>query len=65
MINAENVAVNRPAVEAGLAMFKAGGNFADGVIAFEGYLQGAEAFVSFDKAAIKRLTAQGKEARLL
>lgn len=30
-----NVEVNRPAVEAGLAVLEAGGDFADGVIAHE------------------------------
>ena len=30
-----NVEVNRPAIEAGLAVLEAGGNFADGVIAHE------------------------------
>ena len=32
--------VDRPAVDAGLALFKAGGDFADGVIAFEGHRLG-------------------------
>src|ERR1019366_2174973 len=36
LINAANVVVNRPAAEAGLAHLEAGGDFADGVTAFEG-----------------------------
>ena len=60
-----NVAMNRPAVEAGLRVLDAGGDFADGVIAFEGHWLGAEAFVSFDKKAVSLLTAQGLSARLL
>ena len=44
-----NVAMNRPAVEAGLAVFEAGGDFADGVIAYEGRWFGGETFMSFDK----------------
>lgn len=56
---------NRPAVEAGLAMLEAGGDFADGVIAYEGLWLGAERFVSFDRAAVDRLRAQGIEAALL
>ncbi len=60
-----NVAVNRPAVEAGLAVLEAGGDFADGVIAFEGSWLGGETFVSFDKQAVAVLTAQGQAARLL
>ena len=62
---AENVKTNRPAVEAGLATLDAGGDFADGVIAYEGKWLGAEAFVSFDKKAVEMLTAQGVSARLL
>jgi predicted nucleic-acid-binding protein len=60
-----NVAVNRPAADAGLAMLDSGGDFADGVIAFEGERLGAEMFLSFDKKAVKRLAAVGEPARLL
>ncbi len=60
-----NVEVNRPAVEAGLSALEAGGDFADGVIAYEGYWLGGENFVSFDKKAVAFLTAQGQSARLL
>jgi len=65
LVNGENVVVNRPAVEAGLALLDAGGDFADGVIAYEGNWLGAEVFVSFDKKAVKLLAAQGESARLL
>jgi predicted nucleic-acid-binding protein len=47
LINGANVAVNRPAVEAGLALLDAGGDFADGVIAYEGNWLGADAFCLF------------------
>lgn len=60
-----NVVADRPAAEAGLAMLQAGGDFADGVIAFAGNALGGEAFVSFDKDAVRRLQAQGQSARLL
>jgi predicted nucleic-acid-binding protein len=60
-----NVVLNRPAAEAGLALLDAGGDFADGVIAYEGNWLGAETFVSFDKKAVKLMDAQGKPARLL
>lgn len=60
-----NVEVNRPAVEAGLSLLEAGGDFADGVIAFEGGWLGGETFVSFDKEAVALLTAQGQSAQLL
>jgi len=65
LINGANVVVNRPAAEAGLALLDAGGDFADGVIAYEGSWLGADAFVSFDKKAVKRIEAQGGSARLL
>jgi predicted nucleic-acid-binding protein len=60
-----NVQVNRPAVEAGLAILEAGGDFADGVIAFEGRWLGGDTFVSFDKKAVALLAAQGLKTDLL
>lgn len=65
LLAAANVEVNRPAVEAGLSMLEAGGDFADGVIAFEGKWLGAETFVSFDKKAVALLEALGQSGRLL
>jgi len=47
----EKVVLDRAAVEAGLKAMEAGADFADGVIAFEGYWLGGETFVSFDKKA--------------
>lgn len=60
-----NVEVNRPAVEAGLVVLEAGGDFADGVIAYEGAWLGGETFVSFDRKAVSLLAARGHAARLL
>ncbi|MDR3490045.1 MAG: type II toxin-antitoxin system VapC family toxin [Bradyrhizobium sp.] len=65
LMNGANVVVNRPAAEAGLALLEAGGDFADGVIAFEGNWLGADTFVSFDKRAVKLMEAQGGSAGLL
>ena len=65
LINGANVVVNRPAAEAGLAVLEAGGEFADGVIAYEGSWLGADSFVSFDKKAAKLMDALGVSARLL
>ena len=65
LLAAANVKMNRPAVEAGLSVLDAGGDFADGVIAYEGHWLGGETFVSFDKTAVALLTAQGQSARLL
>jgi predicted nucleic-acid-binding protein len=65
LIDSAKVVVNRPAAEAGLAVLEAGGDFADGAIAYEGSWLGAEKFVSFDRKAVKLIAAQGKSARLL
>ena len=64
-LNGANVVVNRRVAEAGLTMLDAGGDFADGVIAYEGNWLGAEAFVSFDKNAVKLLQEKGLSAELL
>jgi hypothetical protein len=47
------------------AALDAGGDFADGVIAYEGKWLGGETFVSFDKKAVALLTDQGHSARML
>jgi len=65
LINAANVNVNRQAVETGLAVFDAGGDFADGVIAFEGQWLGAKEFVSFDRKAVSIIQRIGHVARKL
>ena len=65
LLAAASVQVNRPAVEAGLSMLEANGDFADGVLAYEGNWLGGETFVSFDKQAVALLTAHGQSARLL
>lgn len=65
LLAAANVEVNRPAVEAGLSVLEAGGDFADGAIAYEGNWLGGETFVSFDKKAVTLLKAAGQSARLL
>ena len=65
LMNGVNVVVNRPATEAGLALLEAGGDFADGAIAYEGSWLGADTFISFDKKAVKLMEAQGETVRLL
>ena len=65
LLDGANIAVNRPAAEAGLAVLETGGDFADGVIAYEGSWLGADTFVSFDKKAVSLIEAQGRSARLL
>jgi predicted nucleic-acid-binding protein len=65
MLAAENTITNRPAAQAGLAALDDGGDFADGVIAFEGSALGGAEFVSFDRGAVMMLKNQGRAARLL
>ena len=65
LLDAGKVMMNRPAVEAGLAMLEAGGDFADGVIAHEGQWLGGERFFSFDKEAVTLLTKIGQPATLV
>jgi predicted nucleic-acid-binding protein len=48
-----------------LPVLDAGGDFADGVIAYEGAWLGGETFVSFGKQAVTHLSRQGEAARLL
>jgi predicted nucleic-acid-binding protein len=64
LLDAGNVTVNRPAVDAGMAIFNAGGDFADGLIHFEGSWLGGETFVSFDKKAVYLITQQGGQAMM-
>ncbi|HRK67425.1 MAG TPA: type II toxin-antitoxin system VapC family toxin [Hyphomonas sp.] len=64
LIRSETAVVNRPAADAGLAMLELGGDFADGVIAYEGAWLGSEEFVSFDKKAVALAINSGFRARL-
>lgn len=65
LLNTGNVVVNRPAAEAGMAVLNAGGDFADGLIAFEGRWLGGEIFVSFDQKAVSLIARQGQQTKLL
>lgn len=65
LLDMRNAVVNRPAVEAGLSMLRAGGDFADGIISYEGNWLGGEIFVSFDKKTVSLIAGQGQRARLL
>lgn len=58
----ETVRTDRGAVEAGLRSLEGGGDFADGVIAFEGRRLGGERFVSFDHKAIMIEIKNGGDA---
>lgn len=65
LLGIPNAAADQPAVSAGLAVLDAGGDFADGVIAFEGRRLGGDTFVTFDQEAADPLHAQGENILLL
>lgn len=65
LISGANVIADRPAVEAGLIVLDAGGDFADGVIAFTGRQLGGAVFASFDRQAVELVSANGGETYLL
>jgi predicted nucleic-acid-binding protein len=65
LLASPSVVVDRPAVEAGLTILAAGGDFADGVIAFEGRRLGGEVFASFDRKAVDLVAAQGGSVHFL
>ncbi|WP_330084405.1 type II toxin-antitoxin system VapC family toxin [Methylocystis iwaonis] len=65
LIDIPIVVTDRSAAEAGLAMLESGGDFADGVIAFDGRRKGGDVFVSFDRKAVKTIEKARGEARLL
>lgn len=65
LLDGARVRTDRPAVEAGLALLDAGGDFADGVIAFDGRRIGGTVFASFEKKATGLVAAAGGETRLL
>ena len=65
LLSIANIIVDQPAVEAGFTMMEAGGDFADGVIAYRGSWLGGETFVSFDRRAVHLLSLQGHSTMLL
>jgi predicted nucleic-acid-binding protein len=61
----ESITLDRSAVNSGLSFLAAGGDFADGVIAFEGRLAGGQTFATFDKKAATILRQSGFNSLLL
>jgi predicted nucleic-acid-binding protein len=57
--------VDRQAVRAGLKLLSAGGDFADGVIAYGGRALGSEQLATFDREAARLLSAAGEPVLLL
>lgn len=65
LTDAANVHVDRPVVEAGIAVLERGGDFADGVIAFDGRRAGGTVYVTFDQEAAELIEATGGQVKLL
>ncbi|MEA5474647.1 type II toxin-antitoxin system VapC family toxin [Synechococcus sp. CCY9201] len=65
LLASESVRTDRPAVRAGLQLMAAGGDFADGVIAYGGRQLGGQQFVTFDRDAARLLAAAGEPVLLL
>ena len=58
----DTVTTDSPAVDAGLAVLRTGGDFADGAIASQGERLGGTVFASFDRGAVARLRSHGANA---
>lgn len=65
LVASSRVQMDRAAVHSGLAMLDAGGDFADGVIAFEGQRLGGDIFLTFDRSAAELLAKAGVATSLL
>jgi predicted nucleic-acid-binding protein len=59
LLKVENVITDRPAVEAGIDVLRRGGDFADGVIAWQGMALGGTVLATFDRAGIRVLNEAG------
>lgn len=62
ILDSSTVVTDRAAVEAGLSILRLGGDFADGVIAWQGAAMGAETMTSFDRHAVRLLNQSGISA---
>lgn len=58
----DTVVTDAPAVDAGLAALRAGGDFADGTIASQGERLGGTVFASFDRGVVASLRSHGANA---
>ena len=65
LLASASVRTDRPAVRAGLQLLAAGGDFADGVIAYGGRQLGGDQLATFDQEAARLLAAAGEPVRLL
>ncbi len=62
LLDVATVVTDRPAVEAGLSILRAGGDFADGTIAWQGAAMGGEILASFDRQGVRLVNASGLAA---
>lgn len=62
LIASANVVTDKAAAEAGLWFLDRGGDFADGVIEYQGRYLGATTFASFDRQAVRVLEQAGLSA---
>lgn len=65
LVASASVRTDRPAVRAGLQLLAAGGDFADGVIAYGGRQLGGDQLATFDQEAARLLVAAGEPVHLL
>ena len=65
LMQSSGVSMDRPAVRAGLRLLAAGGDFADGVIAYSGRALGSEQLVTLDHDAARLLSESGERVLLL
>ncbi|MGF9563764.1 PIN domain-containing protein [Neorhizobium sp. JUb45] len=65
LISNDRVIVQLDAVTAGLSFLDAGGDFADGIVEFEGRRLGGRVFATFDRRAAMIIRGQGRECLLL
>lgn len=64
LVRMENASIDAVAIDTGLRVHEAGGDFADGVIAAAGAAMGGETFVSFDRKAVSQIREIGISAEL-
>ena len=62
IVGVDSIVSDLPAVDAGLAALRAGGDFADGAIASQGERLGGTVFASFDRSAVDWRRASGAQA---
>lgn len=61
----DKLVIDFETVEFALEILRDGGDFADGVIAYQGHLLGGDTFMSFDRKAVHLLQKHGQTAVLL